>query len=87
MISSRVRTRFRLHVLKCPECTRELIELRNAQTGALIGNEVPRPRNWRWAGIAAGLLCCLAIGSVAYWRLHSSSSSTARLPATPVRSP
>src|ERR1700692_4387053 len=68
-----------LHVLKCAECTRELIELRNrrnAQTGAQIGNEAARPRNWRWAGIAAVLLCCLAVGGVAYWRVSSPTSST-----------
>ena len=76
-----------LHVLKCAECTRELIELRkrrNAQTGAQIRNEAATPRNWRWAGIAAVLLCCLAIGGVAYWRVRSPTSSTATLPATPV---
>jgi hypothetical protein len=76
-----------LHVLKCAECTRELIELRkqrNAQTRAQIRNEAAKPRSWRWAGIAAVLLCCLAIGGVAYWRVLFPTSSTATLPATPV---
>ena len=60
-----------LHVLKCAECTGELIELRkqrNAERKAQTGNESARPRTWRWAGIAAVLLCSIAVGSVAYWR-------------------
>ena len=76
-----------LHVLKCAECTRELIELRkqrDARREAQIGNLVARPRNWRWVGLAAVLVCSIALGGVAYWRAHSPSSSMATIPATPV---
>jgi len=76
-----------LHVLKCAECTRELIELRkrrDAERMAQTGNEAARHRNWRWAGIAAVLVCSIAIGEVAYWRVHSPTSSIATIPATPV---
>jgi hypothetical protein len=76
-----------LHVLKCAECTNELIELRqqrDARRRAQIGNEATRARNWRWLGIAAVLVCSIAIGGVAYWRLHSPTSSSATIPATPV---
>ena len=76
-----------LHVLKCAECTRELIELRkqrDARREAQIGNQVARPRNWRWVGLAAVLVCSIALGGVAYWRAHSPSSSMATIPATPV---
>jgi hypothetical protein len=76
-----------LHVLKCAECTRELIELRkrrDAQKTTQIANEVARPRSWRWAGVAAILVCAIAVSSVAYWRMHSSDSSIATVPATPV---
>jgi hypothetical protein len=76
-----------LHVLKCAECTRELIELRkqrDAQRDAQIGNQAARLRNWRWAGLAAILVCAIALGGVAYWRVHSPSPSVATIPATPV---
>jgi hypothetical protein len=76
-----------LHVLKCAECTRELIELRkrrDAEKTAHVANEAARPRNWRWAGIAAVLVCAIAIGGVAFWRAHSPASSVATIPATPV---
>ena len=76
-----------LHVLKCAECTRELIELRkqrDAQRKPQIEEEPARRRNWRWAAIAAILVCAVAIGGVAYWRAHSPTSSTATIPATPV---
>ena len=76
-----------LHVLKCAECTRELIELRklrDAQRKSQIEKEPARPRNWRWAAIAAVLVCSVAIGGVAYWRAHSPTSSSATIPATPV---
>jgi hypothetical protein len=76
-----------LHVLKCAECTRELIELRkrrDAERRAQTGTEEARPRNWRWVGIAAVLLCCIAIGGVAYWRVHSPIPSNATISATPV---
>ena len=57
-----------LHVLKCAECTRELIELRkqrDARTEAQLGNQAVRARNWRWAGLAAVLVCSIALGGVA----------------------
>jgi hypothetical protein len=76
-----------LHVLKCAECTRELIELRkrrDAERKAQTGNEAARHRTWRWAGIAAVLVCSIAIGGVAYWRVHSPTASIAAIPATPV---
>ncbi|MBS1805512.1 MAG: hypothetical protein JST28_19285 [Acidobacteria bacterium] len=76
-----------LHVLKCAECTRELIELRkqrDARRKAQLGNQAVRARNWRWAGLAAVLVCSIALGGVAYWRSHFPTSSTAALPATPV---
>ena len=80
-----------LHVLKCAECTRDLIELRrqrNEQRARVDGSEAAqRTRmrsDWRWAGIAAVLLFCLAIAGVAYWRIHSSTSSSETIPATPI---
>jgi hypothetical protein len=76
-----------LHVLKCAECTRELIELRkqrDVRRAAEIGNEVGRGRNWRWAGLAAVLACSIAIGGVAYWRVHSTASSNATISGTPI---
>lgn len=76
-----------LHVLKCAECTRGLIELRkrrDARILAQIGKETARTQNWRWAGLAAVLVCAIALGGVAYWRMHSPSSSVATIPTTPV---
>lgn len=76
-----------LHVLKCAECTRELIELRkrrDARRKAQIGNQAARPRNWQWAGLAALLVCSIALGGVAYWRMHSPTLSIAAIPATPI---
>ena len=80
-----------LHVLKCAECTRDLMELRkrrNEERGRLRVREPAREANgwagWRWAGIAAVLLCCLVIGGVAYWRLHSSASTSQTASATPL---
>ena len=76
-----------LHVLKCAECTRELIGLRkqrDASRRVQIGKATARTRNWRWAGLAAVLVCCIALGGVAYWRMHSPGSSIATIPATPV---
>ena len=66
-----------LHVLKCAECTRELIELRrlrNEQSArAKVG--VPPPQgpatNWRRAVFAAIPLCLLVVPGVIYWRTHS----------------
>jgi hypothetical protein len=78
-----------LHVLKCAECTRELIELRNLRAErAKTGKPTPslgrtQFADWRWA-IAAVLLCCLAIGLVTYWRSHTLATSSRAIPATPV---
>jgi len=76
-----------LHVLKCAECTRELIELRkqrDARKEAQIRNQAVRPRSWRLAGLAAVLVCSIALGGLAYWRMHSPTSSVAMIPASPV---
>ena len=69
-----------LHVLKCAECTRELIELRrlrNEQSEhANIGvPSHPGPAaNWRWAVFASVLVCILAVSGVIYWRTHSAAT-------------
>lgn len=66
-----------LHVLKCAECTRELIELRRLRNEqpehADIGVQShPGPAsNWRRAVFASVILCCLAVAGVIYWRTHS----------------
>ncbi len=80
-----------LHVLKCAECTRELIELRNQRNELARRAAAPRERrtatiaaNWRWAGLAAVLLCCLAIAGVTYWRIHSRTLSSQVVSATPL---
>jgi hypothetical protein len=80
-----------LHVLKCAECTRELIELRkrrNQQRGQAglprVPEETKRTADWRWAGLAAVLVCGLAIGGVTYWRAHAPSSTSQTIPATPI---
>ena len=79
-----------LHVLKCAECTRELIELRRLRNEqpehANIG--VPARRypalNWRWAVFASVLLCFLAVAGVIYWRTHSAGTSDQLAESTPV---
>ena len=76
-----------LHVLKCAECTRDLIELRkqrDARRSAQIATRAAKSRNWRWAGIAAVLVCSIALGVLAYWRAQSPTTSVATIPATPV---
>jgi hypothetical protein len=80
-----------LHVLKCAECTRELIELRknrNEKSGRVgVPGAVDATKetgNWRWAGIAAILLCCLAIAGVANWRLRPPTLPSQTVSATPV---
>ena len=79
-----------LHVLKCAECTRELIELRR------LRNEQPEhanievlshpgpAANWRWAVFASVLLCCLAVAGVIYWRTHSVATPAQVADSTPV---
>lgn len=77
-----------LHVLKCAECTRELLELRKLKTakGFLGDGEKSEQRaqaaNWRWA-IAAAILCCIAIAGLAYWRIQSRMELTGGIPADP----
>ena len=79
-----------LHVLKCAECTRELIELRrlrNAQSErANIG--VPShpglAANWRWAVFASVLLCCLAVAGVISWRTRSVATPAQVAQSTPL---
>jgi hypothetical protein len=78
-----------LHVLKCAECTHELLELRklkkekdSARAAASVSVRT-RPSKWVWA-TAAILLCCLAIGGLAYWRIHSQTASTQGIPADPI---
>ena len=79
-----------LHVLKCAECTRELIELRklrNAQS-EYANVEVPPQQgtsaNWRWAVFASVLLCCVAAAGVIYWRTHSQTSQPQVAQSAPV---
>jgi hypothetical protein len=72
-----------LHVLKCAECTRELIELRRLRNEQSEHANIGVPShhgpsaNWRWAVFASVLLCCLAVAGVIYWRAH--------LVATPIQ--
>ena len=56
-----------LHVLKCAECTRELIDLRkqrDARREAQTENQAARSRDWRWTGLAAVLVCSIALGGL-----------------------
>lgn len=79
-----------LHVLKCAECTRELIRLRrlrNEQSaGARIG--VPgRPSsatNLRWAVFASVVVFCIAVAGVIYWHIHSEAAPAHVAQSTPV---
>lgn len=79
-----------LHVLKCAECTRELIELRKLRKRqsqpADIGvrSKTRQASNWRWAGLAAVLLCCLAVAGAIYWRSHSAATTSQEVQTTPV---
>ena len=79
-----------LHVLKCAECTRELIELRRLRneqsTRANIGvpSQLGTAANWRWMVAASVLLCCLAVAGVIYWRTHSVATPAQVAESTPV---
>jgi hypothetical protein len=79
-----------LHVLKCAECTRELIEIRKLRKKqsepAEIGvrSKTRQTWNWRWAALAAVLLCCLAVVGVIYWRSHSATNTFPEAQTTPV---
>jgi hypothetical protein len=79
-----------LHVLKCAECTRELIELRqlrNEQSArakiAVLSHPSPAA-NWRWTAFAAALLCCFAGAGVIYWRTHLVATPAQVAESTPV---
>jgi hypothetical protein len=77
-----------LHVLKCAECTRELMELRKLRNEtAPVGTaknirQRPRVAKWAWA-IAEILLCCLTLAGVTYWRIQSQTASTKGITTTP----
>ncbi len=79
-----------LHVLKCAECTRELIELRrlrNAQSERANVGVPPHPvptSNWRWAVFASVLLCCLAGAGVYHLRTHSAATPAQLAQSTPM---
>ena len=77
-----------LHVLKCAECTRELIELRrlrDQQAPRAIAPEIPkRTADWRWAALAAVLVCCLTLAGALYWRTHLIAPPSPSISATPV---
>ncbi len=79
-----------MHVLKCAECTRELIELRqlrNAQSERANLGVISRSvhaADWRWAAFASVLLCCLVGVGVFYWRTHSVDMSVQVAESTPV---
>ncbi len=74
-----------LHVLKCAECTRELIELRKQRDANIGRAAIPavskesERASRRWIGVAAVLFCCFVVGSLGYWQIHSRM-----VPATPV---
>jgi len=80
-----------LHVLKCAECTRELLELReqrNKQRGQVGVPEgalgMKRTADWRWTGIAAVLLGLVVLAGMTYWRVHSPTLRSQIVPATPL---
>lgn len=79
-----------LHVLKCAECTRELIELRRLRNEQPEHPNIGVPShpgpaaNWRWAVFASVLLCCLAVAGVIYWRTHSVAAPAQLAESTPV---
>jgi hypothetical protein len=59
-----------LHVLKCADCTRVLIELRRLRNEqpehaniGVLSHQSPAS-NLRWAAFAAVLVCCLAVAGV-----------------------
>ncbi|MGC1966956.1 MAG: hypothetical protein WA673_10870 [Candidatus Acidiferrales bacterium] len=79
-----------LHVLKCAECTRELIELRRLRNEQSERANIGIPSrqglaaNWRWAIFASVLLCCLAVAGVFYWRTHLVATPAQVAQSTPV---
>ena len=79
-----------LHVLKCAECTRELIELRqlrneqSARAKIAVPSHPSPAANWRWTAFAAALLCCFAGAGVIYWRTHLVATPAQVVQSTPV---
>jgi hypothetical protein len=78
-----------LHVLKCAECTRELLELRKLKndrgSASKAQSVTEQPRSSRWPlAIAAILLFCIAVAGVTYWRIQSQAASTMGITADPV---
>jgi hypothetical protein len=79
-----------LHVLKCAECTRELIELRRLRNEQSEDANLGVPSHsgsaarWRQAVFASLLLCCLAVAGVIYWRTHSVATPAQVAQSTPV---
>jgi hypothetical protein len=82
-----------LHVLKCAECTRDLIELRKRRKKE--AERIPEPTaapgvlskssNWRWAPLAATFaLCCVLIGGFFVWRSHITTKYPPRQPQAAV---
>lgn len=72
-----------LHVFKCAECTRELIELRKLRNEeimptsltAAIATSTSKSSNWRWATLTAVfLLCSILFGGLLIWRSHSGTN-------------
>jgi hypothetical protein len=79
-----------LHVLKCAECTRELIELRRLRNEQSVRANIGVPSrqypasNWLWVVFASVILCCLAVASVIFWRTHSVTTPAQVAESTPV---
>jgi hypothetical protein len=73
-----------LHVLKCSECTRDLLELRRLYGGQREPtvarptlSQVPPRLGWRGAiWVSAVMVCCALFAGVFYWRTRSESPKT-----------
>jgi hypothetical protein len=72
-----------LHVLKCSECTRDLLELcllhggqaEPAVAGAAVSRISAGPVGWRWAvWVTALMVCCALFAGAFYWRNRSEST-------------
>jgi hypothetical protein len=79
-----------LHVLKCAECTRELIELRRLRNEQSERANIGVPSRqypalkWRWAVFASVILCCLAVAGVIYRRTQSVATPAEVAESAPV---
>lgn len=71
-----------LHVFKCAECTRELIELRNlreAQSESSVSDvspsgTFPKSRKNMWAALGSSFVVCILVSFVVFlWRNYSGS--------------